>query len=578
MRRLIRTRVKIVLGVVLIPLFLALLFNLYFFGKIHPGISVAGTNLSDTPPEVATSVLSENVKVPEKIVLKGTDNTFELSTKDIDLSYDFISSVQRAFDLTRTGNLLFDLSKRFDLFINPQNLGLVVNLNEDALSKFVSVVAGEVSLDPVYPTAKIQDAKVIVDNGRSGTEIDKDFLRALIGQSLALAKNEEIIIPLKEVDPSLSDSEAALYKERAEKIIGKEIVITFEFESFKLDDSDIVKLMDPLEGLNKDTLMIKAFEIAEKINRDPQNPKFSFTEGRVTEFLPAKDGVALDGEGLEQKLNEGIATLSENSNKTVTFEAPVKKTPPETTTDKVNNLGINELIGRGSSRFRGSIPSRVHNVQLAASRLNGILIKPGDVFSFNDALGDVSKFTGYQEAYVIKEGKTVLGDGGGVCQVSTTFFRAALNAGLPITERQAHAYRVGYYEQDSLPGLDATVYGPSPDLKIKNDTPAHILVQATADTKNYSLVFEFYGTSDGRIASVSKPITTSVTPAGEDIYIDDPALPVGTVKQTEHKANGARVTFNYLVSRDGEEIYKKTFISNYRPWQAVYLRGVAPVQ
>ena len=255
------------------------------------------------------------------------------------------------------------------------------------------------------------------------------------------------------------------------------------------------------------------------------------------------------------------------------FEISVKRTPPELTTDKVNDLGIKELIGRGTSRFRGSIPSRVHNIQLASAKLNGVLIKPGDTFSFNDALGDVSKFTGYQEAYVIREGKTVLGDGGGVCQVSTTFFRAALNSGLPILERQAHAYRVGYYEQDTSPGLDATVYGPTPDLRIKNDTPAHILIQAKVNTKTSSLVFEFYGTGDGRTATTSKPVVANVVLAGEDVYIDDPTLPAGTVKQTEHRANGAKVTFNYLVQRGGETIYKKTFTSNYRPWQAVYLRG-----
>jgi vancomycin resistance protein YoaR len=252
------------------------------------------------------------------------------------------------------------------------------------------------------------------------------------------------------------------------------------------------------------------------------------------------------------------------------------KSPPEITTDKINNLGINELIGRGSSTYFHSIPSRVHNVVLAASRINGTLVKPGDTFSFNDTLGDVSQFTGYKQAYIISDGKTILGDGGGVCQVSTTLFRSVLNAGLPVVERQAHAYRVGYYEQGSPAGLDATVYGPSPDFKFVNNTPAHVLIQATADPKNYSLVFELYGTSDGRVSVVSKPIVTNVTAPAGDLYQDDPTLPAGTIKQIEYKAWGAKVTFNYVVTKDGEEIFKKIFISNYRPWQAVYLRGTGP--
>lgn len=215
---------------------------------------------------------------------------------------------------------------------------------------------------------------------------------------------------------------------------------------------------------------------------------------------------------------------------------------------------------------------------LAASKFNGVLVKPGETFSFNDVLGDVSAYTGFQQAYVIKEGKTVLGDGGGVCQVSTTLFRAIINAGLPVVERAAHAYRVGYYEQDSPPGFDATVYSPSPDLKFKNDTPGYILIQTSVDLNKLSLVFELYGTNDGRVASVSKPTITNQSPPPPNLYQDDPTLPVGTVKQIDFAAWGATVSFNYTVEKDGQVAYQKTFVSNFRPWQAVYLRGTGPAQ
>jgi vancomycin resistance protein YoaR len=265
--------------------------------------------------------------------------------------------------------------------------------------------------------------------------------------------------------------------------------------------------------------------------------------------------------------------LSGSDAKTLDLNIPVAKTLPDITTDQVNNFGIKQLIGRGTSTFYHSIPGRVHNVALASSRLNGTLVKPGETFSFNQALGDVSAFTGYQQAYIISEGKTILGDGGGVCQVSTTLFRALLNAGLPIMERQAHAYRVSYYEQGFPPGLDATVFSPSPDLKFVNDTPAYILIEAKADTKNFSLVFELYGTDDGRIATISKPLITNIIAPPEDKYQDDPTLPTGIVKQIDYKAWGAKVTFNYRVVRDGVDLINKTFISNYKPWQAIYLKG-----
>ena len=543
-----------------------------FIGRIFFGISIAGIDISGVTPEKAAAILSERIKWPEKIILKSGDLSFEIASPEIDLTYDLEASTRRAYEATRTGNVLFDLSKRLKLIFSPENLGLMLKLDEEKLAKQLSVVADQVAVKPVFPSAKIVSSEIIVDKGQAGNEMDTKLLRALIGKSLAFAKDDEIEIPVKEIDPSLTDEEAEKFKQNAEKFIGKSITATFEFDSFRLADSDIVKVLDAREGYSQEELNNQVFKIASAINREPQDPKFNFENGRVTEFLPAKDGIELDGEKFKEIL---IQSLDKDLKP---FDVPVKRTPPETTTEKVNNLGIKELIGKGTSKFRGSIPSRVHNIEVASSRLNGILIKPGETFSFNNALGDVSKFTGYQEAYVIREGKTILGDGGGVCQVSTTFFRAALKAGLPITERQAHAYRVGYYEQDSPPGLDATIYGPSPDLKIKNDTPAHILIQAKVDRKNSSLIFELYGTNDGRVATTSKPITTDVVKPEEDLYIDDPTLPAGTVKQTEHRANGAKVTFNYLVQRGGETIYKKTFISNYRPWQAVYLRGTSPAQ
>jgi vancomycin resistance protein YoaR len=247
---------------------------------------------------------------------------------------------------------------------------------------------------------------------------------------------------------------------------------------------------------------------------------------------------------------------------------------PEITIEKINNLGIKELLGKGTSYFTGSPTSRIHNIILASSRLNGLLIKPEEAFSFNQALGDISQATGYQQAYIIKEGETILDDGGGVCQVSTTLFRAALNLGLPILERYPHSYRVSYYEQGGFgPGLDATVFYPTVDLKFKNDTLAHILIQAYTDMATNTLTFELYGTSDGRKTTLSKPVIWEQIEPPEDLYQDEPNLPQGVVKRIERKAWGAKVSVHWQIECDGEVINQKDIFSFYNPWQAVYLRG-----
>lgn len=317
-------------------------------------------------------------------------------------------------------------------------------------------------------------------------------------------------------------------------------------------------------------------DLSARIDIPVQEALFQFNNGRVTAFRASRDGRAVHKEEALARFDEAVKALPHAPMYHIVINLPVYTAHPIATTEKANSFGIKELIGRGYSEFQGSIPGRIHNVALAASRINGVLIPPGETFSFNDAVGDISAATGYQSAYIIKEGRTVLGDGGGVCQVSSTLFRAALNAGLPIRERHAHAYRVHYYEEGGFkPGLDATVFSPSVDLKIKNDTPSHILIQTKTDTKNLTLTFELYGTHDGRSSEITNHIVWGESPPPPALYQDDPTLKAGVVKQVDWSAWGAKASFAYRVTRGNEILEDTTFVSNFRPWQAVYLRGVA---
>lgn len=331
--------------------------------------------------------------------------------------------------------------------------------------------------------------------------------------------------------------------------------------------------LPPAYRYSQEKLMKVVSPFLAGVEKQPVDALFSFENGKVIAFKPSSDGQKLDRDKLDQEilgLGVTISTMHPNS---VTIPIPIKTIKPKITTESVNNFGIKELIASGTSTFYHSIQSRIYNIGLAASRMNGILVAPDEVFSFNKALGDVTSLTGYQQAYVIQNGKTVLGDGGGVCQVSTTFFRALLNAGLPIVERHPHSYRVGYYEQDSPPGLDATIYYPSVDLKFRNDTEHYILIQTAIDYDNLRLTFYLYGTRDGREVSISNSVITNRTPALPPLYQDDPTLPKGVVKQVDFEAAGADVYFTREVRRNGRVVLADKFVSNYQPWQAIFLRG-----
>ncbi|MBI4091479.1 VanW family protein, partial [candidate division WWE3 bacterium] len=291
---------------------------------------------------------------------------------------------------------------------------------------------------------------------------------------------------------------------------------------------------------------------------------FTVNGGKVVEFRSKTDGRQLDKEKFVKDFSRALLSGS----KEVLLLVEEVRAPGD-----VNKYGIYALLGEGVSYFTGSIPARIKNLTLAAERSSGVLLAPGEIYSFNKSVGDISKETGYDYAYIIENGRTVLGEGGGVCQTSTTLFRAALNAGLPIVKRSAHAYRVQYYEIKSEVGLDATVYNPTVDLQFKNDTPGYILVQADWDLNQQMLRFRIYGTPDGRVVELSKPVITNVSPPPDPVYQDDPELKKGVVKQIDFPAWGAQASVTRIVKRGEEVLREETFVSRYQPWRAVFLKG-----
>jgi vancomycin resistance protein YoaR len=315
--------------------------------------------------------------------------------------------------------------------------------------------------------------------------------------------------------------------------------------------------------------------IKKRVDVPPVNPLFNFENGRVVTFRIGKDGKVLDEEALGNEIIEKLKEAAMTNSPThITLSMPVETIHATSASDEANHMGIKGEVAYGTSLFQHSAPERIFNIALAANRLNGVIIKPGEIFSFDKAVGDISSLTGYKQAYVIENGKTVLGDGGGVCQVSTTMFRAALAAGLPIVERHQHAYRVGYYEEDSGPGIDAAIYSPTVDLKFKNDTGHALLIQTAIDYSVDRLTFTLYGTKDpNRHVVIGTPVVLSTTPAPPPLYQDDPTLPVGEIKQVDFAAAGADVYFTRTVTENGKVTMYDKFTSDYKPWQAVYLRG-----
>ena len=249
-------------------------------------------------------------------------------------------------------------------------------------------------------------------------------------------------------------------------------------------------------------------ELASRTDSEPQDAKFKVENGNIANFSPEKEGIKLDQEKSLLVLQNFTKNNNSQANSNA-LELPFISTKPTISTSEANNMGIATLIGQGKSNFRGSPKNRIFNINTALKKFNGILIKPGDEFSFVQTLGDVDGEHGYLPELVIKGNKTEPDFGGGICQVSTTMFRAAIYSGLKIKARTNHAYPVSYYNPQ---GMDATVFVPQPDLKFINNTPGYILVQTKIE--GTELTFDFYGTDDGRKTTVDGPTVTESQPDG----------------------------------------------------------------
>ncbi|MFC1727174.1 VanW family protein [Patescibacteria group bacterium] len=555
-------------------------FQIAYRHQIYPGITVANIPLGNQAPDKAIKTLKNSIKKSpaQKLTLFNDEQKWDLVLTDIFFLYDLHQTINKAYNIGRGGTSLENLKTKALAWSKGIDLTFEYQLNQDLLQDRVASYSAQLFVPHIEPTISLVNQEIVINPGQAGQELDQNKLIMTIKHRLATRNFQPLELPINRSAWKLSESQIQNTRQRAEKLIEKKILLTFENQQWEITNENLLNFLAFDEGLNQEKIASQTAVLATSINRLPQNAIFQFQNKRVTEFHPAEKGQELDQEKTKQLIASALeeTDLMATGSSEIIINLPVGQTDPEITIDQINNLGIKELIGTGRSYFNGSSLSRIHNLTLAASKLNGILIPPEAIFSFNDTLGEVSPETGYKSAFVIKEGRTILGDGGGVCQTSTTLFRTILDTGFPIIERHPHSYRVSYYEQGGFgPGIDATIWMPGTDLKFKNDSPAYVLIQTKIDNQSQSLVFEFYGTHDGRQTFLSQPKYWNQTPPPPDLYQDDPSLPIGTLKQIERSIPGAKVSVDWKVTRNNITLQEKSFYSHYQPWQAVYLRGTA---
>lgn len=550
--------------------------------KIQPNTTIDGVALGGMTLETATKLLDESTQdIPdEMITLQVDDISVSSSSAELGLrkNTDYLLEVALLHGKNESFlKRLFILTKSI---FTPTHFTSEYIFDDEKIASFIDILSQKVAIEGKDPSLTLtysgNPQSIIVFSGKIGREIEPEHTTKRLLQAIS-AETYVASAKVASTSSELTKDESILFENYARNYVGKAIKLEFSKDTtIELNDQKLVSLLRYPSSISIEGLEEYVEKWALEVNRDPQDAIFTYNPEtlEVSEFSPHREGRALKQDALVELLVPKIEELAQSDEKSLSVTLPIEVVQPTYTLEKTNNLGITERIGFGESYYHHSIPTRINNVGVTAKRINNTIVAPGEEFSFNKTLGEVSRATGFQPAYVITNGKTELGDGGGVCQVSSTLFRSLLDAGLNITRRLPHSYRVSYYELNSDPGFDATVYSGNVDLRFINDTDHHILVHTNNDPQNLYLTIEIYGTSDGRTTEITDYQKWGATPALPTEYIEDPSLPVGTRKQVDWAVSGLKAKFTHTVKdKNGEVLYQNTYTSNYRPWSAKYLVG-----
>ena len=565
-------------------------YQLLYAGRIFPGVSVAGVDLSGLSPSDAAVKLSQTLSYPisGKILFRDGEKAWVASPAELGMVFDPSSSAATAYSLGRSGGLFGALSGQiraggFGIQVAP-----VIIFDQRVAYQYLSQISTQINQSVVEASLSLDGTNVVAQPGQVGRELKVDATLVYLGAQLQTFSDGEVPLVIQELQPEILD--VAAQADMARQILSQPLTIAIPNAAANDSGPYVynVQILANLLGvqrvqngvqvvLNTTGLRDLLAPVKQQVDRSASDAKFIFNdETKQLDLMEdSKVGRAMDMDASIKAINDALLRGEH------TVPLAIAETQPQVPGNATGQqLGITELLWAETSYFYGSSDARIQNIKAAAERFHGVLVAPGEVFSMGETMGDVSLESGFAEALIIYGGRTIKGVGGGVCQVSTTLFRGVFNAGFPIVERYPHAYRVSYYEMigsgavdQRLAGLDATVYFPLVDFKFKNDSPYWILMETYLNESGRSLTWKFYSTKDGRSVTWDTTGPTNVVSAPSPLYEENPELKKNQMKQVDYAANGADVTVTRTVWKDGVVYFQDQVTTHYQPWQAVCQYG-----
>ncbi len=557
--------------------------RLVYINQALPGVQAAGLDLTGMSKSRIEIALGERYDYPQKgtIVFTADGSQWMAHPDELGVVMDIPAIAQEAIDWGRQGSLPTRINHQFEAWFSGHQLSPVIVLDQRVTRAYLMHIADQFDRPMIEAKVDIQGTQVTAQPGQVGRQLDVPASLQLLNGPISQLHDAQIALAVHTTQPVVLDPSATAATAR--EVLSAPLTLTADGAGPWTITPDQLAPMLRFEltrqagqaeytiNIDQQSLDEVLAPMAPELERSPENARFIFNDDthQLDLLAPAVIGRSLDVVGSQKAIR--LALISGKHEVPLAFHTT---DPAVTDSATGEQLGITENVVTVSTYFNGSSPERIQNIKTASSAFHGLLMAPGETLSMADILGDISLDKGYAEALIIYGKQTIKGVGGGVCQVSTTLFRAAFFGGYPLVERHPHAYRVLYYEQGPNspgPGMDATVFVPLVDFKFTNDTPYWLLME----TYMYGnqLVWKFYSTSDGRSVGWSSTGPKNVVKAPDPIYKENPDLPKGKIAQTDYQADGMDVTIYRTVTRDGEVIDQDTIKTHYLPWQAVYEYG-----
>lgn len=594
------SRLAIVLAVIIgvVALSLASLRGLYG-DRIYPQVSVAGMDIGGMSREAAREVLERRAVELEYggFVFNYDGQNWAPTLTQLGVSIDYEATLDAAFEIGREEGAWDRIASSLGLLRDEKHVPLQMTLNRATLQSWFATVNEDLGIPPHDAFIVVEDGLVRIEPEVDGTVVNSSAAEVMIISAMTDLRPLSAALPVEVKIANVREGDLAAARSTLEQALSQPVTLSFDGQEWELTPQVIGQFVvqttdSSKQGANAVGLELDVKALARylsqtyrsEIERDAVDAKVAFDTNvnRLVATQSSVTGVKLKPSSFAQAVSASFFGGHD------VVEIPVSLIAPMVDSNNLDALGITTKLSVGDSSYVGSDAGRATNIVVGANLLNGTLIPPHGEYSFHHSIGIITADKGYVESAVIEGDRVGRDIGGGICQVSTTVFRAALMAGLQITEWWPHSYRLGFYEQDGWsPGMDASILQPDHDpfsggdFKFRNPSDSWMLVESF--TQNERVYVIIYGADLGYRVDISTPILSEPIPNDEDdIEVVNDTLPAGTVRQTEWAISGYQVWFSRTVyDRDGNQVEYREFVTYFGSHPNVYhvspdMRGQSP--